>query len=127
MRTNLFSVVQIGSLLTLWNLVRSSSNLWVALAGVPTEEQDREFLRSLWTIIPFPKTFLERAPKKWQDEISRFSPRLAPTGMLITLSFIGEIFEVPKADWAFVRDILQVDPDMRPAADELLQHTWPNS
>merc|ERR1712225_25283 len=96
-------------------------------AGVTTEEQDREFLRSLWTIIPFPKTFLERAPRKWQDEISRFSPRLAPTGMPITLSFIGEIFEVPKADWAFVRDILQVDPDRRPTADELLQHTWLNS
>ncbi|TVY81129.1 Dual specificity tyrosine-phosphorylation-regulated kinase, partial [Lachnellula suecica] len=86
------------------------------LEGVPTEEQDREFLRSLWTIIPFPKTFLDQAPKKWQDNISRFSPRLAPTGVPITLSFIGEIFEVPKADWAFVRDILQVDPDVRPTA-----------
>ncbi|KAH6718576.1 kinase-like domain-containing protein [Leptodontidium sp. MPI-SDFR-AT-0119] len=94
------------------------------LAGVPTEEQDREFLRSLWTIVPFPKTFLDRVPKKWQDDISRFSPRLAPTGVPITLSFIGEIFEVPQVDWEFVRDILQVDPNMRPTADELLQHNW---
>ncbi|KAH7308339.1 kinase-like domain-containing protein [Rhexocercosporidium sp. MPI-PUGE-AT-0058] len=93
-------------------------------AGVPTKEQDGEFLRSLWTIIPFPKTFLDRASKKWQDEISSFSPRLAPTGVPITLSFIGEIFEVPKPDWEFGRDILQVDPDMRPTADELLQRTW---
>lgn len=125
MSTNLFSVVQIGSL-----LMEPGAKLFQpmgGLAGVTTEEQDREFLRSLWTIIPFPKTFLERAPRKWQDEISRFSPRLAPTGMPITLSFIGEIFEVPKADWAFVRDILQVDPDRRPTADELLQHTWLNS
>ncbi|CZS99205.1 uncharacterized protein RCO7_00499 [Rhynchosporium graminicola] len=94
------------------------------LAGVPTEEQDREFLRSLWTIIPFPRTFLERISRKWQDDISKFSPRLAPTGVPITLSFIGDLFDVPKADWAFVRDILQVDPDSRPTADELLQHTW---
>ena len=97
------------------------------LAGVPTEEQDREFLRSLWTMIPFPKTFLEPAPRRWQDEISRFSPRLAPTGAPITLSFVGELFEVPRADWAFVGDILQVDPDTRPTADALLQHTWLNS
>lgn len=94
------------------------------LVCVTTEEWDREFLRSLWTIIPFPKTFLERAPKKWQDEISRFWPRLAPTGVPIILSFIGQIFEVPKADWAFVTDVLQVDPDRRPTADELLQHSW---
>ncbi|KAH6718023.1 kinase-like domain-containing protein [Leptodontidium sp. 2 PMI_412] len=93
------------------------------LAGVPTDEQDREFLRSLWTMIPFPKTFLKRAPRRWQDEISRFSPRLAPTGAPITLSFVGELFEVPRADWEFVGDILQVDPDTRPTADELLQHT----
>jgi len=125
MSTNLFFAVQIGSL-----LMEPGAKLFQpmgGLAGVPTEEQDREFLRSLWTIIPFPKTFLERASRKWQDDISKFSPRLAPTGMPITLSFIGDIFEVPKADWAFVRDILQVDPDRRPTADELLQHTWLNS
>jgi hypothetical protein len=97
------------------------------LVCVPIEEQEREFLRSLLTIIPFPKKFLNRAPKKWQDEISTFSPKLAPTGVPITFSFIGEIFEVPKADWAFVKDVLQVDPEMRPTADELLQHTWLNS
>jgi serine/threonine protein kinase len=94
------------------------------LADVPLDKQDREFVRSLWTVIPFPKTFLERAPKKWHDEISRFSPRLAPTGAPITLSFIGDIFEVPRGDWAFVRDILQVDPKRRPTADELLRHPW---
>jgi serine/threonine protein kinase len=97
------------------------------LARVPAKEQEREFLRLLWTVTPFPKTFLERAPKKWQDDISKFSPRLAPTGVPVTLSFIGEIFEVPQADWAFIRDILQVDPDMRPTADQLLQHSWLNS
>ncbi|KAK0111476.1 hypothetical protein ONS95_001831 [Cadophora gregata] len=97
------------------------------LAGVPAEERDREFLRSLWTMIQFPKTFLDRIPRTWRDEISNFSPRLAPNGVPITLSFIGDIFEVPKADWAFVRDILEVDPDKRPTADELLQHTWLDS
>lgn len=97
------------------------------LKGVPTEERDREFVRSLWTMIPFPKTFLDRAPREWQEIILRFSPKLAPTGVPITLSFIGELSEVPKADWDFVRDVLQVDPDTRPTANELLQHTWLNS
>lgn len=118
-------MLEIGSL-----LMEPGAKLFQAMGGlarVPTEEQEREFLRSLGTIIPFPKTFLERASTAWHEEISRFSPRLAPTGVPITLSFIGEIFEVPKKDWAFVRDVLQVDPDKRPTADELLQHSWMNS
>jgi hypothetical protein len=94
------------------------------LAGGTREEKDREFLRSIWTILPFPKSFLARAPKTWQSEISRFAPRLAPTGVPITLSFIGDLFEVPEADWAFVRYVLEVDPDQRPTADELLRHSW---
>jgi serine/threonine protein kinase len=60
-------------------------------------------------------------------KISRFSPKLAPTEAPITLSFIGEVFGVPKTDWAFVRDILQVDPDKRPTPEELLEHSWLNS
>lgn len=97
------------------------------LAPATTEEQDREFLRSLWTVIPFPDAFLERVPSKWRNEILKFSPKLAPTGVPVTLSFIGEVFGVLEADWAFVRDILQVDPDKRPTADELLQHSWLSS
>jgi len=125
MSTYLFSTVQLRSL-----LMEPGAKLFQpmgGLAGVPTEAQHREFIRSLWTTIPFSKTTLERTPAKWQDEILRFSPRLAPTGKRITLSFIGELFEVPKADWVFVRDILQVDPNMRSTADELLRHTWLNS
>jgi hypothetical protein len=98
-----------------------------SLSNIPPEEQDREFLRSMWTMVPFPKTFLERVPKKWCDEISRFSPKLAPTGVPITLSFIEEVFNIPRVDWEFVRDILQADPNSRPAAKELLQHSWLNS
>jgi len=75
-------------------------------AHVPAEEHHREFIRALWTMVPFPETFVERIPKKWHDEISRFSPRLAPTGVPITLSFIEDVFEIPTADWAFVRDVL---------------------
>ena len=71
-----------------------------------------------------PDTFFDRASKEWQAEISTFSQKLAPTGVLITLSFTGDVFEVPEADWAFVRNDLQVDPDVRPTADELVQHTW---
>ncbi|TVY38720.1 putative serine/threonine-protein kinase [Lachnellula subtilissima] len=79
-------------------LMEPGAKLFQTMGGhvcVSIEEQEREFLRSRWTIIPFPKTFLDRAPKKWQDEISSFSPRLAPTGVPITLSFIGENFEGP--------------------------------
>lgn len=94
------------------------------LRHVPIEEQDREFVRSLWTIIPFPREFLERVPKNWQEEVSKFSPRRAPTGAPATLSFIGDVFEVANTDWAFVTDILQVDPERRPTADQLLQHPW---
>jgi hypothetical protein len=94
------------------------------LVSASPDEEDRELLRSLWTVIPFPDAFLQRVPAKWRQEILKFSPRLAPTGTPATLSFIGEIFEIPEVDWAFVRDILQVDPDKRPTADGLLQHPW---
>lgn len=91
------------------------------------EEKDREFLRSMWTMIPFPESFLERLSESQRSEILEFSPKLAPTGAPVTLSFIKDIFEIPEADWAFVRDVLQVDPDKRPTADELLQHPWLSS
>jgi hypothetical protein len=94
------------------------------LVSVSEDERDREFVCSQWTILPFPKAFLDDAPKKWQDEISSFSPNLAPNGVPITLSFIGELFEVAEADWAFVRDVLVVNPELRPTADDLLQHSW---
>lgn len=94
------------------------------LGSTSPDKQDRELLRSQWTVIPFPDSFLRRVPEQWRREIWKFSPRLAPTGTPATLSFIGEIFDIPEADWAFVRDILQVDPDSRPTADGLLQHPW---
>jgi serine/threonine protein kinase len=106
------------------------AKLFQPIGGLPrasTEEQDREFLRSLWTMVPFPESFLERVLERRRSEILKFSPKLAPTGAPVTLSFIKDIFEIPEADWAFVRDVLQVDPDKRPTADELLQHPWLSS
>jgi len=69
------------------------------LASTSTNEQDREFLCSLWTVIPFPAAFLERVPANWRDEISRFALIRAADGQSATLSFGGDIFEVPEADW----------------------------
>jgi len=92
----------------------------------PTAAQDREFLNSLCTIAPFPKNFIERIPDKWRKAIYEFSPRLAPNGQPITFDFIRNIFEIPEEDWAFIRDVLQPDPKMRPSADQLLQHSWLN-
>lgn len=94
------------------------------LTPASPDEQDRESLCSLWTVIPFPDSFLKHVPENWRQEILKFSPRLAPMGTPATLAFIGAIFEVPEADWAFVRDVLQVDPDKRPTAARLLQHPW---
>ena len=96
-------------------------------AGIAQEDRDSEFVRSLWTMLPFPECFLKRASQEWQKRISSFSPRLAPTGVPTTLSFVGELFEVAKLDWDFVCDMLQVDPYKRPTATELLQHPWLNS
>ena len=111
-------------------LMEPGAKLFQLLGGVAhlsAEQREREFLRSLWTMIPFPESFIKRIPQEWRDEILNFSPTLAPNGVPLTFSFIGELFEVPKADWDFVKDILQVDPDMRPTASELLQHSWFNS
>ncbi|KAL3425265.1 serine/threonine protein kinase [Phlyctema vagabunda] len=96
-------------------------------AGSQREDRDQEFIRSLCTIVPFPKTFLQRSPTEWQERISRLSPRLTPTGAPISLSSIGETFQIPRPDWEFVRDILEVDPDERPTASEILKHPWLNS
>lgn len=83
-----------------------------------------EFFRSVWTVVPFPPEFLERAPQQWQDELKTFKKRLAPTGEPMTLDFVADIFEIDDDDWAFVRDVLGVDPDLRPSADDLLMHEW---
>ncbi|EPE30480.1 Protein kinase-like (PK-like) [Glarea lozoyensis ATCC 20868] len=98
-----------------------------SLEDVPPEKHDLEFLRSMWTMIPFPESFFEQIPEKWQDEISRFSPKLSPYGDPLTFSFIQDVFGIPNEDWEFVRDVLQVDPSKRPTADELLRHAWLNS
>lgn len=101
--------------------------LFRPMGGLPNlhgEEWDREFVRSLWTVLPFPGPFVERAPEEWRDAISRFEPRLAPTGASTSFSFIREIFEISELDWAFVGDVLKVDPEDRLTADELLRHSW---
>jgi serine/threonine protein kinase len=92
----------------------------------PTAAQDREFVNSLCTVVPFPKDFIERVPNKWQKTIHEFSPKLAPNGEPATLEFIRNIFEIQEEDWAFISDVLQPDPKMRPSADQLLQHPWLN-
>jgi serine/threonine protein kinase len=98
-----------------------------SLENMPPEKLGLEFLRSMWTMIPFPESFLNQIPEEMHDEISRFSPKLSPYGDPLTFSFIQDVFGIPKKDWDFVRDVLQVDPAKRPTADELLQHSWLNS
>ena len=117
-------VIQIVSFI--WSLARCSFGRWAVLQGFH-KDHDREFVRSLWTIVPFTETFLQRVPKEWQENNSRFSPKLAPTAAPISLSFIAEIFGISEPDQEFVRDILQVDPDKRQTAGELLQQPWLNS
>ncbi|RFU27514.1 hypothetical protein B7463_g8835, partial [Scytalidium lignicola] len=97
---------------------------WGGVANIPKEDQDREFIRTLWTITPFPGAFLNKIPGEWRNVISKFTPKLAPTGEPTTLPFICSVFGMPDRDIEFVKDILQVDPDKRLTASQLLQHPW---
>jgi len=92
------------------------------LASIPKKDYERENLRVLWTILPFPTSFMRRIPKPMRGEIKGFGPKLAPTREVVMFDWIGKIFEVPAVDWAFVRGVLQVDPEKRPTAAELLKH-----
>ncbi|KAH8804582.1 kinase-like domain-containing protein [Xylogone sp. PMI_703] len=97
---------------------------WGGLANISAQDLDREFVRTLWTVTPFPETFFAKMPEEWKSIISTFTPKLAPTGAPITLSFIGDVFRMPDRDLNFIKDVLQVDPSERPTAKQLLQHPW---
>ena len=52
------------------------------------------------------------------------SPKVMPDGTPATGEFVQKTFAVQNEDWAFIQDVLKIDPDERPSADELLGHPW---
>ena len=84
------------------------------------------YVRTLHTMFPFPQSFLQRTPEWFRNRVEDYkkSPKVMPDGTPATGEFIQKAFAVQHEDWAFIQDVLKIDPNERPSADELLGHPW---
>lgn len=85
------------------------------------EEGSMNWVRSMYTVLPFPESFAQRAPKIWQDRFESFqtSPQMYKT-LPTEFSVLGKLFRIPDDAWNVVYNMLQVDPEQRMPATELL-------
>jgi len=92
------------------------------------EEGIDNYVRGIHTFSPFPEPFLQRASKEWQVKIESFTnyPSRTATGKPVTAPFVKEMFKIHDYDWKIVEDMLKVDPQERPTAEQLLRHPWLN-
>ncbi|MCJ1245365.1 hypothetical protein MMC30_002569 [Trapelia coarctata] len=92
------------------------------------EEGINNYVRGIHTLFPFPESFLQRASKEWQVKIAAFSnhPSRTVNGKAVTAPVVKEMFEIHDYDWKIVEDMLKVDPQARPTAEQLLRHPWLN-
>jgi len=94
----------------------------------PDEEGINNYVRGIHTLLPFPEAFVRRASKEWQVKIDSFSnyPSRMPNGMVVTAPVVKEMFKIHDFDWKIVEDMLTIDPQERPTAEQLLRHPWLN-
>ncbi|MCJ1385827.1 hypothetical protein MMC17_008951 [Xylographa soralifera] len=97
----------------------------------PELEEKECYLRSLYTLFPFPDSFVHRLPKDWQDRIATYPKSLSrmpstenKEGILVTSKVPRNIFHVREKDWRIVEDTLKIDPGDRPITYELLENPW---
>ncbi|MCJ1385825.1 SRSF protein kinase 2 [Xylographa soralifera] len=93
--------------------------------GLNTEGMDN-YVRSLHTLFPFPRSLVQRASKECQERISEYvaHPKETPDGRIVTASFIQEVFGIRDREWRFIQDMLKPDPMERPKPGQLLRHPW---
>lgn len=92
------------------------------------EEGIDNYVRGIHTLFPFPEAFLRRASKEWQVKVDSFSnyPSRMRTGHVVTAAAAKEMFQISDFNWKIVEDMLTVDPQERPTAEQLLRHPWLN-
>lgn len=92
---------------------------------VPSEERDPASIRALWTVDRLLPTLVSRVSPDLEEEIAQFEPKSRPTGsQLLTLSFVGERLDANKGCSDFITAAMAPEPEKRPWAAQLLQHSW---
>ena len=82
------------------------------------------WMSALVTMVQFPESFVQRASNTWQTELWTCPHKLGLMGLPVTPWYIKEYYLIPEEDWNFIEDILKADPNERPTASELVNHSW---
>lgn len=84
------------------------------------------WVRAMYTLLPFPASFAQRAPHVWQARFEDFraSPQIYKGEIPTEFDVVRQLFNIPEDDWDLVYNMLQIDPEERMSALDLLSTTY---
>ncbi len=86
------------------------------------EEGSINWVRAMYTLLPFPESFAQRASETWQARFEDFkaSPQMYEGKFRTEFGVVHLLFRIPEDDWDMVYRMLRIDPEERMSALDLL-------